>query len=108
MPRVRQAKAAVPTTTSSAPTAHMPLCEGDQTTTLFIQNDSRTLVVRMLMSDDGVQWKSMGLLDPINSVSMWRRTGEHWRLVSVENSSQVLAHTITKPPTTTLYLRESS
>lgn len=87
----------------------MKLCEGDQTTSLHIQNDSRVLVVRMLCSTDGgVQWQNMGLLDPINSVQFWRQTGEHWRLVSAENSSHVLAQTTTKPPTTTLYLREAA
>jgi len=74
----------------------LPLCEGSQDCTLYVQNDSIGNYRVEMSLDGGRSWQSMGLLDAQNQLTFWRQTGETWRMVCLASGS-VDATVVTRP-----------
>lgn len=96
------------------PQRAMPLCEGSQDCTLYVQNDSIGAYRVEMSLDAGRTWQQMGLADPQNQMTFWRQSGEQWRLVcfvsgSVDASCVTRAGVMTlrvgRSPATTACLR---
>jgi hypothetical protein len=78
------------------PQRALPLCEGSQDCTLYVQNDSIGGYRVEMSLDAGRTWQSMGLLDAQNQMTFWRQSGEQWRLVCF-NTGAVHAALVTEP-----------
>jgi hypothetical protein len=78
------------------PQRSLPLCEGSQDCSLYVQNDSIGNYRMEMSSDGGRSWQQMGLLDAQNQTQFWRQSGEQWRLVCFV-SGEVGARLITTP-----------
>ncbi len=75
--------------------------DGRQTTTLRGMNDSTVALSMQVRLQDG-SWKHMSTVDPSNMASLWRASGERWRLYD-PFSKKIVASATTVPGTVNLY-----